>query len=205
MTYATVGGIYNRGTRRYFAKQMPNTSLCLPAVDNRQTSAYTEVRFNLEEQGLGLPMRIVILGCGRTGAALARIMAAEGHKVTLIEWNSDSLERLGGKFSGAVIPGNGLDEDILKKAGIEQADLFAALTEGDNRNLMAAQIAKERFRVPKVVAKVNDPIRAQAYRERGIYTICYGLIGSSIIRDLAYDRPLGSVEEYNVLPPELED
>ncbi|MCL6474314.1 MAG: TrkA family potassium uptake protein [Firmicutes bacterium] len=150
-------------------------------------------------------MRIVILGCGRTGAALARIMAAEGHKVTLIEWNSDSLERLGGKFSGAVIPGNGLDEDILKKAGIEQADLFAALTEGDNRNLMAAQIAKERFRVPKVVAKVNDPIRAQAYRERGIYTICYGLIGSSIIRDLAYDRPLGSVEEYNVLPPELED
>jgi hypothetical protein len=59
--------------------------------------------------------------------------------------------------------------------------------------------------VPKVVAKVNDPIRAQAYRERGIYTICYGLIGSSIIRDLAYDCPLGSVEEYNVLPPELGD
>jgi trk system potassium uptake protein TrkA len=150
-------------------------------------------------------MRIVILGCGRTGAALARLMASEGHKVTLIEWNTDSLERLGGKFTGAVITGNGLDEDVLRKAGIEQADLFAALTEGDNRNLMAAQIAKERFHVPKVIAKVNDPIRAQAYRQRGIYTICYGLIGSAIIRDLAYDRPLGSVEEYNTLPPALQD
>lgn len=150
-------------------------------------------------------MRIVILGCGRTGAALARIMAAEGHRVTLIEWNSESLERLGGKFTGAVITGNGIDEDVLKKAGIEQADVFVALTEGDNRNLMAAQIAKERFRVPKVIAKVNDPIRADAYRERGIYTICYSLIGSAMVRDLAYDRPLSSVEEYNTLPPELKD
>lgn len=150
-------------------------------------------------------MRIVILGCGRTGAALARLMAAEGHKVTLIEWNSDSLERLGGKFNGAVITGNGLDEDVLRKAGIEQADLFVALTEGDNRNLMAAQIARERFHVPKVIAKVNDPIRAEAYRERGIYTICYSLIGSAMIRDLAYDRPLGTVEEYNVVPPALMD
>lgn len=150
-------------------------------------------------------MRIVILGCGRTGAALARLMAAEGHKVTLIEWNSDSLERLGGKFSGAVITGNGLDEDVLKKAGIEQADLFVALTEGDNRNLMAAQIARERFHVPKVIAKVNDPIRAEAYRERGIYTICYSLIGSAMIRDLAYDRPFGSIEEYNTVPPALKD
>jgi trk system potassium uptake protein TrkA len=132
-------------------------------------------------------------------------MAAEGHKVTLIEWNSDSLERLGGKFTGAVVTGNGLDEDVLRKAGIEQADMFVALTEGDNRNLMAAQIARERFHVPKVVAKVNDPIRAQAYRKRGIYTICYGLIGSAMIRDLAYDRPLGSVEEYNTVPPALED
>lgn len=150
-------------------------------------------------------MRVVIMGCGRTGAALARIMAAEGHRVTLIEWNTDSLERLGGKFSGAVVMGNGLDEDVLRKAGIEQADLFVALTEGDNRNLMAAQIAKERFHVPKVIAKVNDPIRAEAYRERGIYTICYGLIGSGMIRDLAHDRPLRSVEEYNTLPRELQD
>ncbi|MGQ9487067.1 MAG: potassium channel family protein [Armatimonadota bacterium] len=150
-------------------------------------------------------MRIVILGCGRTGAALARLMSAEGHKVTLIEWNSDSLERLGGKFNGAVITGNGLDEDVLKKAGIEQAEMFVALTEGDNRNLMAAQIARERFHVPKVIAKVNDPIRAEAYRDRGIYTICYSLIGSAMIRDLAHDRPLGSVEEYNVVPPELKE
>lgn len=150
-------------------------------------------------------MRIVILGCGRTGAALARLMAAEGHKVTLIEWNSDALERLGGKFSGAVVTGNGLDEDVLRKAGIEQADLFVALTEGDNRNLMAAQIARERFHVPKAIAKVNDPIRAEAYRERGIYTICYSLIGSAMVRDLAYDRPLGSVEEYNVVPSALKD
>lgn len=150
-------------------------------------------------------MRIVILGCGRTGAALARIMAAEGHKVTVIEWNNESLERLGAKFSGAVVSGNGLEEDTLRKAGIEQADLFVALTEGDNRNLMAAQIAKERFRVKKVIAKVNDPIRAEAYRDRGIYTICYSLIGSAMIRDLAYDRPLGSVEDYNVVPSELKE
>lgn len=144
-------------------------------------------------------MNVVILGCGRTGAALAYMLSAANHKVSLIEWNPSSLRRLDPRFHGQTIIGSGLDQDILERAGIKQADLFAALTEGDNRNLMAAQIAKHRYGVKSIVAKVNDPFRAERYRSEEIFTICYGVIGASMIKSVLDGEDPGNVQELNLL------
>ena len=144
-------------------------------------------------------MNVVILGCGRTGSSLAYMLSAANHKVCLIEWNPNSLRRLDPRFHGQTIIGNGLDGDIMERAGISRADLFAALTEGDNRNLMAAQIAKHRYGVKKIVAKVNDPFRAERYRSEDIYTICYGVIGASMIKSVLNDEDPGNVQELNLL------
>lgn len=115
-------------------------------------------------------MNVVIVGCGRVGAFLAGLLDKGGHPVTVIDLESKAFEKLPAGFKGNTILGNGVDMDVLRQAGIEKADAFIALTQGDNRNLMSAQIAKELFRVAQVLAKVNDPVRAHTYRARGIYT-----------------------------------
>ena len=115
-------------------------------------------------------MNVVILGCGRVGAFLAGLLDADGDPVCIIDLEQSAFRRLPAGFRGTTILGNGTDLDVLRQAGIEKADAFLSLTQGDNRNLMAAQVAKEIFRVPQVLAKVNDPIRAHTYRKRGIYT-----------------------------------
>ncbi len=149
-------------------------------------------------------MNILVVGCGRTGVAFSQLMFASGHRVTIIEHNKDALDRLSPSFGGQIIVGNGMDRDTLERARIRDVDLFAALTEGDNRNLMAAQIAREVYHIPKVIAKVNDPVRAQVFRQHhGIYTICYGMIGAHMMRAYALDEAAGSVEECNQLPREL--
>jgi trk system potassium uptake protein TrkA len=117
-------------------------------------------------------MRAVIVGCGRVGAGLAERLARAGHEVTVLDINTDAFGRLPSDFPGAAVRGDGTDEDILRRAGADGADLFFALTEGDNRNILAAQLANETFGVPDVVAKVNDPVRAEAYTTLGINTIC---------------------------------
>src|SRR6266498_5546516 len=104
-------------------------------------------------------MKIIILGCGRVGIYLARSLDKAGHKVTVIDRNSDSFTKLGADYGGQMVLGTGIDEDVLKKAGIERADAFVAVTNGDNTNAMAAQIAKHVFHVQHVVARLYDPIR----------------------------------------------
>lgn len=101
------------------------------------------------------------MGCGRVGATLARRLAAEGHTVSVVDEKPSAFDRLGDDFSGEMVVGNGLSAATLRRAGIEQADCFAALTQGDNRNLMAAQLAREIFEVPRVITRVYDPIRAE--------------------------------------------
>jgi len=133
-------------------------------------------------------MNIVILGCGRVGSTLARHLANEGHRVTIIDRSSDAFRRLGTKFKGQKVVGTGLDQDTLRKAGIEDADAFVAVTQGDNTNIMAAQIAQNVFSIKKVLTRLYDPIRAEAYRELGIDTICTttlvsGLFHSALIED----------------------
>ncbi len=126
-------------------------------------------------------MKIVILGCGRVGATLAGMMSRAGHTVSVIDQSSDAFQRLSPDFQGTTFVGNGVDEDILVRAGIREADAFVAVTNGDNRNIMASQIAKEIFKVKKVVCRIYDPIRDETYRELGLETICPTLIGSQLI------------------------
>ncbi len=117
-------------------------------------------------------MRTVIVGCGRVGAMLAAMLDDGGHQVTILDTSTAAFDRLPGTFRGNALRGDGTDEDTLRRAGVEDADLFLAMTEGDNRNIMAAQLAMEAFRVGQVIAKINDPLRALAYSELGIATIC---------------------------------
>lgn len=128
-------------------------------------------------------MKVIILGCGRVGATLASMMDRENHQVTVIDSSNDSFRRLDSSFKGETFLGNGVDEDVLIKAGIREADAFAAVTNGDNRNIMASQIAKEIFGVKKVVCRIYDPMRQDTYNELGLETICPTVVGAQMISD----------------------
>jgi trk system potassium uptake protein TrkA len=117
-------------------------------------------------------VKLVIVGCGRVGAALAEAFDNDGHEVLVIDTSTRAFERLSDEFKGRAIRGDGTDEDVLRKAGVEGADVLLALSEGDNRNVMAAQVAMEKLSIGKAVAKINDPVRAAAYAELGIATVC---------------------------------
>lgn len=130
-------------------------------------------------------MRIIILGCGRLGAHLARRLDREGHAVTIIDRNGESFARLGSDFRGTMVLGTGIDQDILRRAGIEQANAFIAVTNGDNTNAMAAEIAKLVFHVPRVVARLYDPVREDTYHTLGLMeTVCPTLIGADKIHEI---------------------
>jgi trk system potassium uptake protein TrkA len=117
-------------------------------------------------------VKFVIVGCGRVGAGLAEAFDNAGHEVIVIDLSTRAFDRLSGEFNGQALRGDGTDEDVLRRAGAEGADVLLALTEGDNRNVMAAQVAVEKLNVGKVMAKINDPVRAAAYAELGIATVC---------------------------------
>jgi trk system potassium uptake protein TrkA len=117
-------------------------------------------------------MRIVIVGCGRVGSTLAENFDADGHEVIILDIRTAAFDRLPETFKGTAIRGDGTDEEVLQRAGAQGADIFLSLTEGDNRNIMAAQVATESFAIPQVIAKINDPVRAAAYAELGVVTLC---------------------------------
>ena len=142
-------------------------------------------------------MNIVILGCGRVGSTFARLMYNDGESVTIIDQQSEAFRRLGTKFKGNRIVGNGIDEDVLRRAGIQNADIFIAVTQGDNRNIMAAQIARMVFKVPTVIARIYDPIRADRYRQLGIITICTTTIASGLMRDFVKSGEWGLAKDYS--------
>jgi len=121
-------------------------------------------------------MRVIIVGCGRVGARVAAELDQRGEHVTVIDANQHAFSRLPTSFGGETMRGNGTDEDVMRSAGAEQADLLMALTEGDNRNALAAQLGKHTFGVPRVIAKINDPLRGEAYRALGLETICRTII-----------------------------
>jgi trk system potassium uptake protein TrkA len=128
-------------------------------------------------------VKVLILGCGRVGSTLASMLDRSGHSVSVLDQSSDAFQRLSPDFGGETYVGNGVDEDILIRAGIKEADAFVAVTNGDNRNIMASQIAKEIFHVNKVMCRIYDPIREQTYRELGMDTMCPTTIGAQIFYD----------------------
>ncbi|KPK47436.1 MAG: potassium transporter TrkA [Dehalococcoidia bacterium SM23_28_2] len=116
-------------------------------------------------------MKIVIMGCGRVGTELATLLDREGQEVTILDIDPDAFDQLPTDFKGKRVVGNGIDQDVLRRIGLEEVDAFVAVTPGDNRNVMASQIAKHIFGVPKVVCRIFDPIREELYHNLGLETI----------------------------------
>jgi len=132
----------------------------------------------------------VILGCGRVGAMVASRLGRTD-RVTVVDWNPRALERLPSAFSGQTVVGNGIDVEVLREAGVDSADLFLALTDGDNRNLMSAQIAA-RLGARRVVARVYDPVRSEIYSAMGITTISPIIKGAERLFQLVVERTEGA-------------
>jgi trk system potassium uptake protein TrkA len=137
-------------------------------------------------------VKTVIVGCGRVGSVLADAFDRAGQDVIIIDTSTSAFDRLPGSFGGTAIRGDGTDEDTLRRAGAESADLFMAMTEGDNRNVMAAQLAVEALDARQVIAKINDPLRAAAYADLGINTLCRTNLMAAAVNDfLGLDLTFG--------------
>ena len=117
------------------------------------------------------------------GSELAKLLSGEGHDVVVIDKNPSAFERLGGTFNGLTLVGNGFSLNLLKQAGIEKAGVFCAVTNGDNTNLVSAQVAKKIFNVPKVIARVYDPQRAHIYKALGLDIISGTILFAAMLRD----------------------
>ena len=128
-------------------------------------------------------MKVVIMGCGRVGARLASLLDKDGHQVNIFDTDSYSFRRLSPDYNGTALVGNGLDEDSLKKAGIMEADAFVAVTQGDNRNIMASQIARHIFNVPRVVCRIYDPLRRDLYVNLGIEAISPTTVFAQLLKE----------------------
>jgi trk system potassium uptake protein TrkA len=157
-------------------------------------------------------MKVIIMGCGRVGVQLAKLLVDEDHQVAVIDPDVSALARLEPNFKGQKVVGVGFDRDILLKAGIEHADAFAAASSSDNANILAARIAHNIFHVPRVVARLFDPQRAEIYRRLGMLTISSTTWGAERIRELLTSAEIdpiisfgsGEVSLVNIeVPPHL--
>jgi len=137
-------------------------------------------------------VHVVIMGCGRVGSTLALSLEQRGHSVAVIDSDADAFRRLGGDFTGATVTGVGFDRDVLLSAGIERADAFAAVSSGDNSNIISARVARETFGVERVVARIYDPKRAEVYERLGIPTVA--TVRWTADRMLRHLVPEGNVE-----------
>jgi trk/ktr system potassium uptake protein len=136
-------------------------------------------------------VRVLIVGCGRVGSRLASELSDQGHDITIIDRDQAKLNLAAARgtldpatFKGNVVVGDGTDAEVLRRSGIEDADAFVALTEGDNRNIMAAQIAQHVFKVPRVVCRIYDPVREEAYRKMGLHTYCPTVLGTETVTQM---------------------
>jgi trk system potassium uptake protein TrkA len=129
-------------------------------------------------------MRAIVVGCGRVGSLLVRLLEQDGHQVVIVDKDPAAFRRLYTGFRGRTVTGIGFDRDTLRAAGIERTDAFAAVTSGDNSNFVAATVASDTFRVPTVVARIYDPQREQIYRRLGIHTISSTSWGANKIKRL---------------------
>ncbi len=133
-------------------------------------------------------MYIVIIGCGRVGTELAKLLSLEGNDVVVIDKKDSSFSRLGDAFNGITIKGNGVSTKVLQDAGIERADVFCSLTNSDNINIMASQVAKGIFKVPRVIARVYDPRKASVYKTFGMDILSETTLFAAMIRDKIVEK-----------------
>jgi trk system potassium uptake protein TrkA len=117
-------------------------------------------------------MKLLIVGCGRVGSSIARNMSDDGHDVSVIDEDPEALQRLPESWPGRFVHGHGLDTEVLVEGGIGTADACVVCTDGDNTNIVIAQIAQRRYEVPTVIARILDPLRAEWYQRQGVHTIC---------------------------------
>jgi trk system potassium uptake protein len=117
-------------------------------------------------------MNIIIIGCGKVGSKFAQILSEDGHDVVIVDNDKNAFKLLNHDFNGLTVAGVPIDQDVLKQAGIENADAFAAVTPDDNVNIMACQVAKEIFKVPRVIARIYNPEREHVFHHFGLETIC---------------------------------
>jgi trk system potassium uptake protein len=139
-------------------------------------------------------LHVVIMGCGRLGSTLAHKLDSRGHSVAVIDQNADAFRRLGAEFGGTTVTGIGFDRDVLQSAGIDRADAFAAVSSGDNSNIISARLARETFGVSRVVARIYDAKRAQVYERLGIPTVA--TIRWAADRMVRHLVPEGTVEVF---------
>ena len=139
-------------------------------------------------------MKVVIMGCGRVGAMLASFLDKDGHEVTVLDIQPSSFRRLPGDFRGKKVVGNGIDQDVLARIGVREADAFVAVTQGDNRNVMATQMAKHLFGVPRALCRIYDPIREEIYRGLGLETISPTIVGATLLKE-TLDNPPAEIGE----------
>ncbi|NLE21443.1 MAG: TrkA family potassium uptake protein [Actinobacteria bacterium] len=139
-------------------------------------------------------MYVIIAGCGRVGSGMARQLSAEGHDVVVIDEDPSSFRLLGPLFTGQRIVGAAIDWEVLIEAGIEGTDAFAAVTDGDNTNLVCALIAMRAFEVPCAVARVYDPLRAAAFAKLGVRTVCPTEDARMLMLQQLYACPAGRGE-----------
>ena len=132
---------------------------------------WRDCRTSAHVSGSVCPVHVVIMGCGRVGSTLARSLEDRNHTVAIIDSNPDAFRRLGPTFRGTKVTGVGFDQDVLDRAGIDKADAFAAVSSGDNSNIIAARVARETFGIQSVVARIYDPGRAEVYQRLGITTV----------------------------------
>ena len=128
-------------------------------------------------------MKVLIMGCGRVGSRLAGMLDAEGHEVTILDTNPRAFRRLPKDFKGTKHVGNGIDIDTLEKIGAREADAFVAATQGDNRNVMATQMAKHLFNVRRTLCRIYDPIREEIYNDLGLETISPTVAGADMFKE----------------------
>jgi trk system potassium uptake protein TrkA len=128
-------------------------------------------------------MKVLIMGCGRVGSRLATMLDKEGHEVVILDTNARAFRRLPSDFGGKKHVGNGIDVDILERVGARGADAFVASTQGDNRNVMATQMAKHLFNIPRTLCRIYDPIREEIYNEMGLETISPTVAGANMFKE----------------------
>ncbi|MCZ2109271.1 MAG: TrkA family potassium uptake protein [Dehalococcoidia bacterium] len=129
-------------------------------------------------------MNVLIMGCGRLGSRLATMLDAGGHKVTILDTNAGAFRRLPETFGGTRAIGNGMDGPVLERAGIREMDAFIAVTQGDNRNYFASQMAREVYGVKRVLCRIYDPVREIVFHELGLETFSPTSLGAKIMFEM---------------------